>query len=115
MTARDPVSIRANEMNPRALAALRCPDCGCRLMSGSHQLRCQGCGRENPVVDGVVRFVRDVDLENDSAARHTRASFGYEWTHFDDWKPSGATNFNDYFAQFDLASLQDGLVLDAGC
>jgi SAM-dependent methyltransferase len=102
-------------MNPMALGALRCPDCGSRLLAASDELCCQGCGRRIPLVNGVVRFVRDRDLEDDAAARRTRASFGYEWTHFDDWRPSGTVNFNDYFAHFDLATLQGGLVLDAGC
>jgi SAM-dependent methyltransferase len=51
----------------------------------------------------------------DDASRRTQASFGYEWTHFHDWRPSGATNFNDYFDGLDLATLRGASVLDAGC
>ena len=53
--------------------------------------------------------------DQQAVARRTRASFGYEWTHFKDWKPSGETNFTDYFANFDLGWLRGRTVLDAGC
>ena len=48
-------------------------------------------------------------------ARRTQASFGYEWTEFNDWQPSGEVNFLDYFENAPLASLRDAVVLDAGC
>ncbi len=51
----------------------------------------------------------------DDVARRTQASFGYEWTHFNEWRHSGETNFNDYFANLDLPSLRESVVLDAGC
>ena len=75
-------------------------------------LRCLGCASTVPVVGGIPRFVRQPAGD---VARRTQASFGYEWTHFNDWKPSGETNFNDYFAGTDLAELNGRLVLDAGC
>ena len=64
------------------------------------------------MVHGIPRFV---DVPEDPAARRTQASFGYEWTHFNDWRPSGDTNFNDYFDGVNLASLRGSVVLDAGC
>lgn len=48
-------------------------------------------------------------------ARRTQASFGYEWTEFGDWQPSGEENFRDYFAGAPLETLRDAVVLDAGC
>jgi SAM-dependent methyltransferase len=75
-------------------------------------LQCEHCGRGIPIVDGIPRFV---DEPKDTEGRRTQASFGYEWTHFNDWRPSGDTNFNDYFAGIDLTTLHGSLVLDAGC
>jgi SAM-dependent methyltransferase len=65
-----------------------------------------------PVESGIPRFAR---LAADPDARRTQDSFGYEWSHFRDWRPSGSTNFNDYFQGLDLGSLKEALVLDAGC
>jgi len=65
-----------------------------------------------PIVRGIPRFV---EIPNDESARRTQESFGYEWTHFHDWRPSGATNFHDYFQGVDLATLRGKVILDAGC
>lgn len=97
------------------LELLRCPNCRARLArSGAAELRCEGCGRQTPVVSGIPRFVRDEDFDDGEAAGRTRASFGYEWSHFNDWRPSGET-FGDYFSNFDLEWLRGRTVLDAGC
>jgi SAM-dependent methyltransferase len=60
--------------------------------------------RRDPVDDPVARL-----------AARTRASFGYEWTHFNRWNDSGEVSFRDYFETADLASLAGRRVLDAGC
>ena len=121
-------------MRPDLLAWLRCPACGgsfdnisfrgsVRLQadlvgpaeagrSEDGTLRCSNCGLDTPVRHGIPRFV---DLPEDETARRTQASFGYEWTHFNDWRPSGETNFNDYFQALDLESLRTAVVLDGGC
>jgi SAM-dependent methyltransferase len=97
---------------------LRCPSCTAPLVGnvsedGSNgSMKCTRCGAQTPVRNGIPRFV---DLPEDETARRTQASFGYEWTHFNDWKQSGETNFNDYFQGFDLESLHGALVLDGGC
>jgi SAM-dependent methyltransferase len=100
----------------RLLELVCCPKCRGRLERvGRSGLRCEGCGRQTPIVDGIPRFVDDEDLASDGDdARRTRESFGYEWTYFKDWKPSGQT-FGDYFSNFDLAWLRGRTVLDAGC
>lgn len=99
----------------RRLMLLRCPNCrGHLYRAASDDLTCRQCGRVTPVVNGIPRFVQDEDLDAGGAASRTRASFGYEWTHFNDWKPSGET-FGDYFANFDLDWLNGRTVLDAGC
>lgn len=102
-------------MTGALLALLRCPGCRSGLAvpgTAGEGLRCDGCGRVFPVVDGIPRFVGTVE---DSTAARTQASFGYEWTHFSDWRHSGETNFNDYFEGVDLAGLRDAIVLDGGC
>jgi SAM-dependent methyltransferase len=103
------------------LLLLACPKCGSPLVrtivNGEESLRCGTCDRGTPVIGGIPRFVRDDDVSSgeSAAVRRTRASFGYEWTQFSDWKPSGETNFKDYFTGIDLASLRRCAVLDAGC
>jgi len=105
-------------MHPDLVSWLRCPSCAASLKSGvsadgwSGAVTCTNCGLHAPVRDGIPRFV---DVPEDETARRTQASFGYEWTHFDDWTQSGETNFNDYFQGLDLSSLRRSLVLDAGC
>ena len=100
-----------------ALPLLRCPQCAGSLApyeapgSESH-LACEGCGRRFPVRNGIPRFV---SVPDDELARRTQASFGYEWTEFDNWQVSGATNFQDYFTGIDLDALRTARVLDAGC
>jgi SAM-dependent methyltransferase len=106
-------------MGDRLLELLRCPTCRSpleRSVAGPAALKCQGCGREIMIRNGVPRFVQDQPFRADEdVARQTQASFGYEWTHFNDWRPSGLTNFADYFGQFDLEWLRGRTVLDAGC
>jgi SAM-dependent methyltransferase len=83
-----------------------------RVEAADRGLACGTCGRHVPVIDGIPRFAQ---LTDDEAADRTRASFGYEWTHFSDWRNSGSTNFADYFSGVDLNSLREAVVLDAGC
>jgi ubiquinone/menaquinone biosynthesis C-methylase UbiE/uncharacterized protein YbaR (Trm112 family) len=99
----------------RLLDLLRCPTCRGPLdqVDATH-LRCGRCGTTTAIVNGIPRFVSDEDFDAGEAAGRTRASFGYEWTHFHDWKPSGET-FGDYFTNFDLTWLRGKTVLDAGC
>jgi SAM-dependent methyltransferase len=106
-------------MRAELIELLTCPSCQARLRlkSGTTAaidtlLQCSGCDREFPVVNGVPRFVA---VPVNDAARRTQASFGYEWTHFNDWRQSGETNFNDYFEGVDVSTLTRSLVLDAGC
>jgi ubiquinone/menaquinone biosynthesis C-methylase UbiE/uncharacterized protein YbaR (Trm112 family) len=97
------------------LGLLRCPACRGRLRHGTASaLVCTECGQTAPIINGIPRFVRDEDFAAGEAAGRTRASFGYEWTHFSDWRPSGQT-FGDYFCNFDLEWLRGRTVLDAGC
>ena len=98
-----------------ALPLLRCTQCRGTLApvgDPPDALECSNCRRRVPVRDGIPRFV---DIPEDELARRTQASFGYEWTEFDDWQPSGSTNFQDYFNGIDLPSLRDARVLEGGC
>ena len=105
-------------MHGDLLALLRCPACASPLTAtaaddvANAALRCASCGLEAPIRHGIPRFV---DVADDDTARRTQESFGYEWTHFKDWRPSGETNFNDYFQSLDLESLRTAVVLDGGC
>jgi SAM-dependent methyltransferase len=47
---------------PKAALApewIACPECSGRFNQGSSRLRCVGCGREWPIIDGVPHFVAD--------------------------------------------------------
>jgi SAM-dependent methyltransferase len=98
------------------LPLLRCPACGAALSrqpdTSSAFLVCAGGLHGFPVRDGIPRFV---ETPGDELAKRTQESFGYEWTHFNDWKASGSVNFQDYFTGLDLAGLRTARVLDAGC
>ena len=103
-------------MNADTLALLRCPECGSRFSEAgdgppSGALTCR-TGHAFQVTSGVPRFA---GAPEGDAAQRTQASFGYEWTHFGDWRQSGETNFNDYFSDIDLRALAKRRVLDAGC
>ncbi len=93
------------------LDLLVCPACRAHVRADGDVLRCAGCQVAYPVRAGIPRFVGALD----PVASRTRASFGYEWQHFSDWRASGQTNFGDYFGDLDLASLREAVVLDAGC
>jgi SAM-dependent methyltransferase len=105
-------------MRPGLVSLLRCPSCAATLTSTLSRdgsmgaVTCTDCGLKAPIRDGIPRFV---DVPEDETARRTQASFGYEWTHFNDWKKSGTTNFDDYFQGIDLVALAGRVVLDAGC
>lgn len=103
-------------MTSDLLPLLICPSCRSSLCqdeaASAPALACRSCGRRTPIVNGIPRFI---GLPDDDAARRTQASFGYEWTHFNDWRDSGDTNFNEYFAGVDLGSMREAVVLDAGC
>ncbi len=66
-------------------------------------LKCDTCERKVTVAGGFPRFVDEL---SDESLRRTQASFGYEWTHFSDWEPSGEVNFEDYFQGLDLSTLR---------
>ena len=104
------------------LTLLRCISCGgtfttADASAGDYQLwlqhiRCIECGKRVPVDNGIPRFVSEPDSK---VAQRTQHSFGYEWTKFSDWKPSGDSNFKDYFDRLDLDALATQRTLDAGC
>ena len=94
---------------------LQCPRCGrvgfAVVESGG--IECPGCLYRTSLRGRVADF--SGEALNDEVGVRTRASFGYEWTEFSDWRPSGEENFRDYFVGVDLATLAGATVLDAGC
>ena len=103
-------------LHPALVSLLRCPACGGGfsppVSDDPSRLSCGDCGRDVPVVDGIPRFET---VAADPLARSTQDSFGYEWTEFGDWRPSGAMSFQQYFGDLDPESLRSWVVLDAGC
>jgi SAM-dependent methyltransferase len=96
----------------RLLPLLACPQCGGSIHGDADTLVCSSCGEQFSTARGIPRLMMG---PLGDAALKTQASFGYEWTHFHDWRPSGAENFADYFVGLDLTSLRTSRVLDAGC
>jgi SAM-dependent methyltransferase len=96
----------------QALDLLWCPTCHQELDVAGDSLECSGCRALYPVLNGVPRFAL---TPADSVARRTQASFGYEWSTFNDWRASGETNFQQYFGDFDFGWVRGRTVLDAGC
>jgi uncharacterized protein YbaR (Trm112 family) len=92
------------------LEVLICPVCsaGLKVAASGGALVCPSCRREVALRRGIPRFVSALG----ATAARTQASFGYEWSHFDDWTVSGDTNFQQYFGDLDLSRLKDARVLD---
>jgi len=116
IVGRVPGPVLTSTVRAELASLLRCPACqseqGVAVADGGASLVCRACGANVPVIDGIPRFI---DVPADRLARQTQESFGYEWTHFNDWRPSGEGTFNDYFAGVSLDSLSGCAVLDAGC
>ena len=118
-------------MKTSLLRLIRCPDCGAALglvnargqnaeiVSGI--LRCEGCRSSFPIEDGLP-----VILRSDALSERTRRSFGEQWklheqrrfeqeTIYGKNRQEGLNDFQWAFGLADLASLQNCLILDAGC
>jgi SAM-dependent methyltransferase len=95
-----------------AVELLRCPACHQQLRHEGEAFICTGCAAAYLIVNGIPRFV---STPTDATARRTQASFGYEWSQFNDWSISGETNFQQYFGDFDFQWVRGRTVLDAGC
>src|SRR4029077_21161427 len=118
-------------MKTSLLRLIRCPDCGAALglvnargqnaeiVSGI--LQCEGCRSSFPIEDGLP-----VILRCDALSERTRRSFGKQWKlheqrrcehepiYVKNWREV-RHDFQRAFELADLASLQDFMILDAGC
>ncbi len=118
-------------MKASLLRLIRCPDCAATLslLNAREQnaeivsgiLQCQGCRSSFPIEDGLP-----VILRSDTLSARTRASFGKQWklheqrrfeqeTIYGKSRQEGLHDFQRAFGLADLASLQDCMILDAGC
>jgi SAM-dependent methyltransferase len=118
-------------MKASLLRLIRCPDCGVALSLGNAQgtnaeitsgtLRCDACQASFPIEDGLP-----VILRSDARSERTRRSFGKQWklheeqrfengTIYGKSQEEGLRDFQQAFAISDLRSLEDLLILDAGC
>ena len=98
-----------------AVERLRCPLCGKSVVAGpsEQELRC---------ADGHVLSLADGYLDagsrhghSDSSTARTFASFGFEWTSFDEVRPEDEELARVYFRDVDLSALSGMVGLDAGC
>lgn len=96
---------------PDILAILRCPVCRLPLAMAESGVFCEGCNREFPAINGVIRFT-----ESSSYAE----SFGFQWSRFARTQLDREGSYpseKDFrertgFVPEDLAGK---LVLDVGC
>jgi SAM-dependent methyltransferase len=94
------------------LRRVRCPRCLAPVQASPHGLRCEACGTELPVVDGVLEALGDVHAD----LARTIESFGYEWTTFDRIEPEDRGFWEDYyFVDVPEERLRGRVALDAGC
>ena len=98
---------------PAEVAAkiLRCIDCQGRLSTVEAGMACQDCGRQYPLVDGVLRFVDKQDYAG---------SFGFQWLTHHRTQLDGATSRRselDFMEKTGLGpeDFAGKLVLDVGC
>jgi SAM-dependent methyltransferase len=116
-------------MKSRLVALVRCPECrstlhldgrdvddaaGPEVITGT--LRCTGCARSYPVVDGIPRLLATVSADHDTERRWTASRFGYLWSRAGPRATDGgsAYHFEKLQTAVHLPS-PGGLVLDAGC
>jgi SAM-dependent methyltransferase len=113
------------------LPLLCCPDCSATLSLVSARgknaeidsgtLRCEGCDSSFPIEDGLP-----VILRSDIRSERTRKSFGKQWklheqrrfeqeTIYGKSQQEGLHDFQQAFGIADPASLQNCVILDAGC
>ena len=92
------------------LGILRCTKCRSSLKERQEGLLCPLCGREFPLVRGVVRFVEGGQYAE---------SFGWQWRRYSktQLEPDGLPNDEDFRKRtgIDPHELRGKLVLDVGC
>ncbi|MGD0696131.1 MAG: methyltransferase domain-containing protein [Terriglobia bacterium] len=100
-----------SDLPPDVRAILRCPQCHGSLQDAADGLRCPACGRDFPVVKGVMRFV---------GAEQYTSSFGFQWNRHprtqldDEHKHQSEAAFRERTG-FTPEELAGKLVLDVGC
>lgn len=90
------------------LPLLRCTICGAALEEQEQGCRCLMCGKEFPLVRGVLRFVD---------ASNYAESFGYQWQKFSrtQFKPESPVRDFERKTGLRPEDLRGKLVLDVGC
>ncbi|MBI3300021.1 MAG: methyltransferase domain-containing protein [Elusimicrobia bacterium] len=108
------------------LPLLACPGCAAALEFAalrehpredvdldSGSLRCVGCGKSFPIVDGIPRL-RPGDALADGRVARTAESFGFEWHRYPGSRPVDEAIFLEE-VQLPPEALKGKLTLDAGC
>jgi SAM-dependent methyltransferase len=95
-------------------ARLRCPSCELAVtaVTDGTGYRCSN-GHLMTFRDGYL--VADGPIGKDAVSQKTAASFGYEWTTFDDVRPEDNEFASWYLADLRLDELAGKVGLDAGC
>jgi SAM-dependent methyltransferase len=91
---------------------MRCPQCGAGVTREAAGVRCVN-GHHYPERHGYLDF--SVPGPSSGSTEATLASFGFEWTSFDDIRAEDEAFASIYFADLDLEALTGKVGLDAGC
>jgi SAM-dependent methyltransferase len=103
----------ASKLIPGAIVdRFRCPACGKNVEMVGDDLVCPS-GHRYPTTSGYLDCSRAVP--GSGSTGRTFASFGFEWTNFDDVREEDEELAEVYFRDVDLPSLADKVGLDAGC
>ena len=98
-------------MDARLLASLWCPDDRGDLVHEGGVVRCRGCGRRYPVIDGVLSFLETAELDEVSRREQSSRDAEAEWY---DTINAEYTNVVEIPAMVDRLGFPDGPVLDHG-
>ena len=91
---------------------LRCPECGKPVEADTRGITCP-VGHRFETDDGYLDCSKD--RQRPGSTERTFASFGFEWTSFDDVRDEDENFASVYFKDLELATLHGKVGLDAGC
>ncbi len=91
---------------------LRCPKCGKPVAADGAGIVC-GSGHRFGMDEGYLDCSKE--RPGPGSTERTLASFGFEWTNFDDVREEDEEYARVYFKDLDFASLDGKVGLDAGC
>jgi SAM-dependent methyltransferase len=106
----------SDQVSPPAplIDRIRCPRCAqpVQAVDGAKSILCPD-GHRYDASQGYLDV--SVEQSTDTTTEQTFASFGYEWTTFDEVRDEDSEYADVYFRDLDLAGLAGKVGMDAGC